>query len=59
LLLARGYEELGATDTAVEEYSRLVRYFPGAEAPCRYAMLLKEISKKTKQIPDKFLSIKG
>jgi hypothetical protein len=43
LLLARAYEELGETDAALKEYSRLVRYFSGAEAPCRYAMLLKRI----------------
>ena len=45
LLLARAYEELGETDAAMEEYSRLARYFSGAEAPCRYAMLLKRIGK--------------
>lgn len=45
LLLARTYEELGETDAAVDEYSGLVRRFSGAEAPCRYALLLKKIGR--------------
>ena len=46
LLLARTCEGLEKTDAALEEYARLIRYFSGAEAPCRYAMLLKRIGRK-------------
>jgi len=46
LLLARACEELGETETALEEYTRLIKFFSGAEAPCRYAMLLKRIGRK-------------
>lgn len=45
LLLARTYEELGETDAAVKEYSALVKRFSGAEAPCRYALLLRKIGR--------------
>ncbi|CAB1057128.1 hypothetical protein D1BOALGB6SA_1867 [Olavius sp. associated proteobacterium Delta 1] len=45
LLLARAYEESGETDAAVKEYSALVKHFTGAEAPCRYALLLKKIGR--------------
>ncbi len=40
LLYARALEAQGKTDDALSEYEKLVRYFPGEEARCRYAMLL-------------------
>ena len=46
LLLARAYEKLGETEAAVEEYYRLVKHFSGAEASCRYALLLKKIGRR-------------
>jgi hypothetical protein len=37
---------LGETDAALEEYARLIKFFSGAEALCRYAMLLKRIGRE-------------
>jgi len=41
LLFARSLEELGEVDKALDEYRALAGYFPGLEAKCRYAILLK------------------
>lgn len=41
LLYARSAEELNDTDLALQEYKVLDEYYPGPEASCRYAMLLK------------------
>ena len=46
LLLARTYEELGEKETALAEFSRLVKSFSGPEASCRYALFLKKVGKK-------------
>jgi len=43
LLYARALEESNATDRALEEYEALARYYPGAEARVRYAMLHKKL----------------
>src|SRR5690606_13350835 len=43
LLYARALDESGATDRALEEYSALARYYPGAEARVRYALLHKKL----------------
>lgn len=43
LLYARALELQGKNGEALDEYKKLVRYFPGEEARCRYAMLLKKI----------------
>jgi hypothetical protein len=40
LLYARALELQGKDSEALEEYRKLVRYFAGEEARCRYAMLL-------------------
>jgi hypothetical protein len=40
LLYARALELQGKDQEALDEYRRLVRYFPGEEARCRLAMLL-------------------
>lgn len=42
LLYARALESEGNGDKAIEEYRELARYFPGAEAKVRYALLLKQ-----------------
>lgn len=42
LLYARALEGEGNGDKAVEEYRALSKYFPGAEAKVRYALLLKQ-----------------
>jgi hypothetical protein len=45
LLYARAFEELGATDRALEEYAALLRAASGAEVKCRYALLLKRVGR--------------
>jgi hypothetical protein len=40
LLYARCLEGEGRRDEALAEYARLVGYYPGPEAKCRYALLL-------------------
>jgi hypothetical protein len=40
LLYARALEMQEKNDEAAREYERLIRYFPGEEARCRYALLL-------------------
>jgi hypothetical protein len=42
LLYARALAGEGSRDKALEEFAALTRYFSGAEAPLRYAQLLKE-----------------
>jgi hypothetical protein len=42
LLLAKTHENLDETDQALAEYSELVKVYPGEEARCRYALLLKK-----------------
>lgn len=42
LMLARTYEELGETGHALKEYAAMEKAFPGEEARCRYALLLKK-----------------
>ncbi len=43
LVYARALEESGATHRALEEYTALVNYYPGAEARVRQAMLYKKL----------------
>jgi hypothetical protein len=45
LVYARALEESAATDRALEEYAALVKYYPGAEARVRQAMLLKKLGR--------------
>jgi len=40
LIYARALEEQGNSEAALHEYAALVRYYPGQEARCRYAVLL-------------------
>ena len=42
LLLAKTHESLDETSKALAEYHELVKVFPGEEARCRYALLLKK-----------------
>ena len=42
LLYARSLEQQGKHEAALNEYSALVHYYPGQEARCRYAMLLRQ-----------------
>jgi hypothetical protein len=42
LLYARALAGEGSRDKALEEFAELTKYFSGAEAPLRYAQLLKE-----------------
>jgi hypothetical protein len=43
LLYARALDESGATERALDEYEALARYYPGAEARVRYALLNKKL----------------
>jgi len=43
LVYARAFEESGASERALEEYSSLANYYPGAEARVRQAMLHKKL----------------
>ena len=45
LLYARSLEESGDTDRALEEYTALGRYYPGAEARVRHALLCKRLGR--------------
>lgn len=45
LIYARALEESGSTETALEEYAALVRYYPGAEARVRHALLYKKLGR--------------
>lgn len=45
LMLAKTYEQLGEVDNALAEYKSLVPVYPGEEARCRYALLLKKNGK--------------
>jgi hypothetical protein len=47
LLYARALEGEGNTEKALDEYSTLAEYFPGAEAGVRYAKLLKSAGQKS------------
>lgn len=46
LLYARTLEALGETDAAVDEYRVLADYYSGAEAKCRYAVLLQRVGRQ-------------
>jgi hypothetical protein len=48
LVYARALEESGATARALEEYAALVKYYPGAEARVRQAMLHKKLGDKAR-----------
>jgi hypothetical protein len=48
LLYARALEGNGATQRALEEYEALVRYYPGAEARVRQALLYKRLGEGAK-----------
>ena len=43
LVYARALEESGANERAVEEYAALAKYYPGAEARVRHALLHKKL----------------
>ena len=46
LLYARALQELKETDKALEEYRVLAGYYPGLEAKCRYALMLKAAGRR-------------
>ena len=48
LLLARTFEAMNQTDRALEEYRPLAKQYPGEEAKCRYALLLKKTGQTDK-----------
>lgn len=48
LLFARTLEQLGELDDALEEYASLAKRYSGAEAQCRYALLLKRTGQAEK-----------
>ena len=48
LIYARALEALGRDAEAREEYEALAGYYPGAEARCRYALLLKKMGEGEK-----------
>ncbi len=48
LLYARALEIQGKDQEALEEYDKLVRYFAGEEARCRYALLLHKRGEATR-----------
>jgi hypothetical protein len=48
LIYARALEESGATQRALEEYTALVNYYPGAEARVRQAILYKRLGDKAR-----------
>ena len=45
LLFARTFEKLGEDENALEEYGEVAKYYPGEEASCRHAMLLKKMGR--------------
>ena len=44
-IYARALEENGAAERALKEYDALARYYPGAEARVRHALLLKKLGR--------------
>lgn len=45
LIFARSLEQLNQTEVALEEYRVLAGYYPGLEATCRYALLLRRVGR--------------
>lgn len=45
LLLARTHEALGEAEEALQVYSEIANQYPGEEARCRYALLLKQMGR--------------
>lgn len=43
LLFARTLDILGEDENALREYKEVANYYPGEEASCRYALLLKKV----------------
>jgi hypothetical protein len=56
LVYARALEETGATARALKEYDALARYYPGAEARVRQAMLFKKLG-RTAEAQELFAAI--
>ena len=56
LIYARALEENGAAERALKEYDALARYYPGAEARVRHAMLLKKLG-RTAEAQELFAAI--
>ncbi len=56
LVYARALEENGATERALEEYAALSKYYPGAEARVRHAMLHKKLG-QTERATELFAAV--
>jgi hypothetical protein len=56
LVYARALEESGATERAIEEYSALANYYPGAEARVRQAILYKKLG-QTERAAELFAAV--
>lgn len=48
LIYARALEGMGRFEDADREYAALIEYFPGPEAKCRYALLLRQLGQLDK-----------
>ena len=46
LLFARTLENLGEDSDALREYGEVAKYYPGEEANCRHALLLKKVGRR-------------
>jgi hypothetical protein len=56
LIYARALEETGKTERAIKEYDALARYYPGAEARVREAMLFKRLGRSA-EAQERFAAI--
>jgi hypothetical protein len=56
LVYARALEESGATERAIEEYAALAKYYPGAEARVRQALLHKKLG-QTERATELFAAV--
>ena len=45
LLFARTLETLGEDENALREFEEVAKYYPGEEASCRHALLLKKMGR--------------
>lgn len=50
LMFARALENMGEDSNALTEYKELANYYPGEEANCRYALLLKKMGRRQEAV---------
>jgi len=48
LLFARSLEAMGETAATLKEYESVIKYYPGPEALCRYALMLQRLGQREK-----------